>query len=130
VAAGLGLLLVLAGTVHGSDADFPFGPFRMYSTRHDPNGNAGEIRVRVILVSGRIVDVTDAAGAPRRAEIEGRLSTLLAEPEQLVALAPLYTRHLPEPARMLELVRLTRVLHGGRTVRRTVQVLCSVPVPG
>ena len=37
--------LLLAGTVWGDDDAFPFGPFRMYSTRNDPNAPVISTRV-------------------------------------------------------------------------------------
>ena len=36
--AGAVLAALTAGTLVGQDHDFPFGPFRMYATRDDPNG--------------------------------------------------------------------------------------------
>ena len=44
-ATALGLVLLLAGTIWGSDDDFPFGPFRMYSTSSPPNAPAPDTRV-------------------------------------------------------------------------------------
>src|SRR6201999_1644697 len=70
LAVVVGLALVIAGTVHGQDDDFPFGPFRMYSTRDDPNGAVRELRVQLLLTTGAVQDVTNASGAPRRAELE------------------------------------------------------------
>lgn len=122
-------ILLFAGTVRGGDSDFPFGPFRMYASRHDPNGTATSLLVRAVLESGRVVDVTDAPGAPRRAELEGRLTTLRRNPAMLAQLAPLYTKHLPERARTLELVLEVYGLRGGRSKPPTFQVVCSTPVP-
>ncbi len=129
VAAAAGLLLVLGGTVRGFDHDFPFGPFRMYATRVDPNGVSRDLRVRVVLVSGAVLDRTDLAGAPRRAELEGQLDQLRKDPQRLARLVPIYTAHLPSPARTLQLVWREHRLKDGRAQPATFSVACSVAVP-
>ncbi len=120
--------LVLAGTVSGNDDDFPAGPFRMYSTRDDPNGEVRELRVQVLTKSGQVLDVTNTAGAPRRAELEGRLGDLVARPAELAKLAPLYTGRLHDVARTLRLVWLVHPLHHGRSANPTISVICSTSV--
>ena len=120
--------LVLAGTVSGNDDDFPFGPFRMYSTRDNPNGEVRELRVQVLTTSGQVLDVTNTAGAPRRAELEGRIGDLVARPAELAKLAPLYTARLHNMARALRLVWLVHPLHHGRSAATTTSVICSTSV--
>ncbi len=122
------LALVLAGTVWGSDDDFPLGPFHMYSSRTDPNGVSRELRVRIVLDSGATVDVTNASGAPRRAELEGRIAQLTSDPTELAALVPLYTAHVSAPARSLELVWENHRLSHGRSLPPTYTVITSSAV--
>lgn len=129
VAAATGLVLILNGTVRGSDHDFPFGPFRMYATRVDPDGIGRDLRVRVVLVSGAVLDRTDLLGAPRRAELEGQLNQLRNDPRLLQRLVPIYTADLPGPARTLELVWRKHRLKDGRAQPATYSVVCSVAVP-
>lgn len=124
----VGLVLVFAGTVHGQDDDFPFGPFRMYSTRDDPNGQVRELRVQLLLQSGGVQDVTNASGAPRRAELEGRIADLSAHPAELAKLVPPYVAHATGPVRELRLVWLVHPLHHGRSARPTTSIICSTPV--
>ncbi len=121
-------VVVLAGTVNGDDDDFPFGPFRMYSTRDDPNGAVRELRVQVLTQSGEVLDVTNTAGAPRRAELEGRLGDLVAHQSELAKLVPLYTAHLHGSARTLRLVWLVHPLHHGRSTTPTISVIRLIPV--
>jgi hypothetical protein len=121
------LTLVLAGSLWGGDTDFPFGPFRMYSTRDDPNGVVSELRVQVVIRSGAVVDVTNASGAPRRAELEGRIAEITSHPSILVKLVPLYTRHVAAAAQ-LRLVWEHHQLEGGRSQPAYDDVICSVPV--
>lgn len=87
LAAGVGLVLITAGTLLGSDDDFPVGPLRMYSVRDDPNGTVTQAVVLALSADGRAIDVTNARGAPRRAELEGRLSELARRPAVFAALA-------------------------------------------
>ncbi|HEY7047280.1 MAG TPA: hypothetical protein VH373_08675 [Jatrophihabitantaceae bacterium] len=122
------LVLVIAGTVNGQDDDFPFGPFKMYSTRDDPNGQVNELRVQLLLKSGAVQDVTNASGAPRRAELEGRVADLTAHPAELAQLAPLYVAHASGPVRELRLVWLVHPLHDGRSAPARTAVICSTPV--
>ncbi|HZE50699.1 MAG TPA: hypothetical protein VE074_14110 [Jatrophihabitantaceae bacterium] len=122
------LALVFAGTLYGQDDDFPFGPFRMYSTRDNPNGEVRELRVQLLLASGGVLDVTNASGAPRRAELEGRIGDLTARPGELAKLAPLYAAHAHGQARTLRLIWLVHPLHHGRSARPTTSIICSVPV--
>jgi hypothetical protein len=113
--------------VGGSDSDFPFGPFRMYATRDDPNGVVRVLHVQVVTATGRVVDVTNAADAPRRSELEGRVSQIVADPHQLSALAPIYARDVPD-ARAVQLVWRDFALHDGRREQTTDQLVLRVPV--
>ena len=75
--AAVTAVLLLAGTFWGQDDDFPFGPFRMYSTAPDPTpwrnpGRGGH-------VSGRVVRFTERNGGIRRAEIEGQQQESVAD---------------------------------------------------
>jgi hypothetical protein len=126
VAVCLGL--VLAGSLYGQDDDFPFGPFRMYSTRDNPNGQVLELRVQLLLTSGGVQDVTNASGAPRRAELEGRIGDLTSHPAALEKLVPFYVAHATGPVRTMRLVWLVHPLHHGRSARPTVLPICSAPV--
>jgi hypothetical protein len=124
------LTLVIAGTVNGQDDDFPFGPFRMYSTRDNPNGAVRELRVQLLLTSGVVQDVTNASGAPRRAELEGRVGDLAAHPDEVAKLVPFYVGHASGPVRELRLVWLVHPLHHGRSAPPKTSLICSTPVTG
>ena len=120
--------LLIIGTVHGSDDDFPLGPFHMYSTRGDPNGVARELRVQIITDSGRVVDVTNAPGAPRRAELEGRVDILRTDPTELRRIASPYVAQVGPTAVELRLVWENHPLRDGRQAPAYNTVICSVPV--
>ncbi len=123
------LVLVLAGSVFGSDDDFPLGPFHMYSTRTNPNAISRELRVQLVLANGAVIDVTNASGAPRRAELEGRIGQLQADPAEVEKLVPLYTDHVSGSPRRLQLVWENHPLHNGKTAAAYDTPILSVAVP-
>lgn len=125
VLAALVAVLTLCGTLFGDDVDSPFGPFRMYATRDDPNGVVRIVAVRTVTADGRMHDVTNAGGAPRRAELEGRMSTLRADCAQFALLVPRY--HPPADVASVQLVERDYQLSKGRRASQTDDVVCSVP---
>jgi len=98
--------LLLAGTVAGVDDDFPFGPFRMYATGPDPNGDAKDTRVEGTDVDGRTVQITEGNSGIRRAEIEGQEGAYVATPSRLAEVASAYAQHTPgaTPLRAVRIV--------------------------
>lgn len=91
--------LLLAGTLVGQDDDFPFGPFRMYSTRDNPDGVVRSARVEAVDATGRVLVVPDRATGLRRAEVEGQADRFAADPSLLGELSRAHDRlHPDEPA--------------------------------
>jgi hypothetical protein len=86
-ATSLVLALMLAGTVWGDDDEFPFGPFRMYSTRADPNAPVISTRVVGVTAAGEEVRLSGGEVGLRRAEFEGQLDRIVDHPELLGLLA-------------------------------------------
>lgn len=97
--------LLLAGTFVGQDDDFPFGPFRMYATRDDPNGSAVSTRVEAVDSTGRTLVVPDRATGMRRAEIEGQADRFVADPALLADISRAHDRLRPDEPRY-ETVRI------------------------
>ncbi|MER7166124.1 hypothetical protein ABT336_08635 [Micromonospora sp. NPDC000207] len=110
-ATALGLALLLAGTVWGSDDHFPFGPFRMYATSNPPNEPAPDTRVEGVDSDGALVDLDQNATGIRRAEIEGQQSWYVAEPERLREVADAYADRHPDAPALAE-VRIVIRWHG------------------
>ncbi len=81
------LALLLAGTVWGDDDAFPFGPFRMYSTRNDPNTPVISTRAVGVTAAGEEVRLSGGQVGLRRAEFEGQINRLREQPELLGLLA-------------------------------------------
>jgi len=95
--------LVLAGTFVGQDDDFPFGPFRMYSTRDDPDGTVVSTRVEAVDRTGTVRAVDERSTGLRRAEVEGQVARFRARPELLGALAAAHRRLRPHEPPFVEL---------------------------
>ena len=91
--------LVLAGTLVGQDDDFPFGPFRMYSTRDDPDGQVVSTRIEAVDTGGTLRVVDERSTGLKRAEVEGQVARFVADPALLGALSRAHDRLRPqEPA--------------------------------
>ncbi|WP_091536759.1 hypothetical protein [Modestobacter sp. DSM 44400] len=93
--AAVVLALLLVGTVWANDSAFPFGPFRMYSTRADPNAPVISTRVVGLTGAGEEVRLSGGEVGLRRAEFEGQLSRLEADPELLGLLADQFAERHP-----------------------------------
>ena len=89
------LAVVLAGTTWGDDDTFPFGPFRMYSTRADPNAAVVSTRVVGLTAAGEEVRLSGGQVGLRRAEFEGQLTRVEEHPELLGLLADSYAAKHP-----------------------------------
>lgn len=101
--------LTVAGTLVGQDDDFPFGPFRMYSTRDDPDGTVVSTRVEARDAAGRLRVVDERSTGLKRAEVEGQVGRFVRDPELLGALARAHRRLRPEEPPLTELRVVERV---------------------
>jgi hypothetical protein len=107
-AAGAVLAVVLAGTVWGDDDAFPFGPFRMYSTRADPDQPVISTRVVGLTATGEEVRLSGGQVGLRRAEFEGQLPRIVEDPELLGLLADSYAEKHPDAEPMVEVQVIQR----------------------
>ena len=89
-------VLLLAGTLVGDDDDFPFGPFKMYAGRHDPNAQVVSTRVEALDRAGRVLVVDERSTGLRRAEIEGQIERLRSDPALLGALSRAHDAPRPQ----------------------------------
>lgn len=127
VAATAALALLLAGSISGSDDDFPFGPFRMYAGVNDPNGAVNSTTLQAVLPDGRVVTVDQRSTGFRRADLEGQIDAFRANPGLLAAIAAAHDRLHPDEPRYVELrVNLRQYpLHHGTLGAATDTVLAS-----
>jgi hypothetical protein len=96
------LALILAGTVWGTDDDFPFGPFKMYSTRADPDTPVVSTRVVGLTAIGEEVRLSGGQVGLRRAEFEGQLPRIVEHPQLLGLLADSYAERHPGAEELVE----------------------------
>jgi hypothetical protein len=87
---------MLAGTVWGDDDAFPFGPFRMYSTRNDPNAPVISTRAVGLTAAGEEVRLSGGQVGLRRAEFEGQIDRLREHPELLGLIADAFADANPD----------------------------------
>ena len=116
----IGFALLLIGTVRGTDDDFPFGPFRMYSTSDPPDAPAPDTRVEGVDRTGAVVDLGQAATGIRRAEIEGQQGRYAADPALLRQVADAYVERHPGAPELVEVRIVVRWydIQGGRPTGR------------
>lgn len=90
-------VLLLLGTAVGSDDDFPFGPFRMYATADSRSGEVVSTSIEVRTADGAFhtAPLTPESTGLRRAEVEGQLARLIADPGLLRLLAVAHHRRQP-----------------------------------
>ena len=100
--AAVVLTLLLVGAVWGDDDAFPFGPFRMYSTRADPDAAVVSTRVVGLTAGGEEVRLSGGQVGLRRAEFEGQLPRIEAHPELLGLLADSYAAKHPGAEELVE----------------------------
>jgi hypothetical protein len=123
VAAGL----LLAGSVWGSDDDFPFGPFRMYAGVNDPNGVVVSSYLQATLPGGKVIRVDERGTGLRRAELEAELPDFVRDPASLSRLAAAHHRLHPDeaPYVAVEVVRLDQHLHHAALAQQTSTVVAE-----
>ncbi|PRX96067.1 hypothetical protein [Allonocardiopsis opalescens] len=118
VACTVCLALLTFGTFFWDDFHFPFGPFRMYSTRNDPNGT-----IQVAILQGRTEsqDWHDLPFHPditgvNRAEVEGQIPLFEADPDRLSVIADAMAAQQPhlEPLTGVRLINRYHLLEERR----------------
>jgi hypothetical protein len=102
-AVGAVAALLLYGSAWGQDDNFPFGPMNQYSFRTDPNGEIRALWLDADTAAGTHLRLNIASSADvgiARAEIEGQLDRIIAEPARLQELADAYARLHPDRPRL------------------------------
>ena len=111
--------VVTIGTFWGQDDHFPFGPFRMYSVANKTNGEIRVPALEVTTASGRDLELDFEDTGMRRAEVEGQMDRLLADPSLLRHLVTGYERLHENDEELVELrlIEVTNYLRDGKTYR-------------
>ena len=129
--AGVVLALTLAGTAWGSDDDFPVGPFLMYAGRAGNDVPVGSTRVVGLTADGTEVPMSGGEVGLRRAEFEGQLGRVIAQPELLGELGEAYVQRNPsaEPLVRVDVIQRDFELRDGvQTGAYTDHVVVTAPV--
>lgn len=128
VITAVGIAVLLAGTLFGTDDHFPFGPFRMFSTTDAWSKPISIARAQVVDVDGRTIVLTEANSGVRRAEVEGQLERFRREPAALAGLADAYRAHnpsAPKVARVAVVLRHHEISRSGPTGHYTDEVVAE-----
>ena len=125
------LALLLAGTAVGDDEHFPFGPFRMYSTRNELDGQVNAARVRITTQEGELdLSIEPRSFGLRRAEIEGQIPRIVEDPDLLEHLGHAYENiHPGVRAESVELYFVITDLEGGRPVSEMEKTIATWTAP-
>ena len=131
-AAVIGLLAY--GSHRGSDDLFPFSPMTQYSFRIDPDGEIRALWLEADDVDGlrfRVDISNSAAVGVARAELEGQLDKILADPSRMQALAQAWADLHPDRPALRRLVIGTDVitLHAGSEAARRADTFTQWEVP-
>ncbi|RJK92945.1 hypothetical protein [Vallicoccus soli] len=130
-----GTLLVTYGTARGTDDLWPFAPMSQFAFGVDLDGEIRSTYVDALTTEG---DVVRVPLSPRgvgvgRAEVEGQLPSIVADPSKLGALAVAQRRLHPDEPQYVRLwlrQEVTR-LRGGRDAGRSDELLATWDVvPG
>lgn len=116
--AVVGLVLLVHGSVRGTDDLWPFGPMSQYAMTVADDASITYTRISAQTDAGTTVDVPlniEGAGVAR-AEIEARTGPIVADPSLLQAVADGWARKHPDEPKYvkLELIRDTTTLVDGR----------------
>lgn len=117
------------GSWRATDDAFPVGPFVMFAFTTPPDGEVSSAAVEAVDVSGRRapVELEPETVGLRRAEMEGQIGRVIAQPRLLGALA--VTHHELQPAapqwQQVDLVEHRVQLHDGRVLSESTVVLAS-----
>ena len=132
-ATTLVLVLLLAGTLWGTDDHFPFGPFKMYAGRAEPTGQVNSTRVVGLTAAGEEVRLSGGQVGLRRAEFEGQLPRLERQPELLGLLAESFADRHPSAPDLVSVQVVTRqyeLRDGVETGAYSDTVLVEHPLEG
>ena len=124
----IGVAVLLAGTLFGTDDHFPFGPFRMFATTNSWSEPISIARAEVVGADGRTIVLTEANSGVRRAEVEGQLDRFRREPAVLAGLADAYRAHnpsAPKVVRVAVVIRHHEISRSGPTGRYTDETVAE-----
>jgi hypothetical protein len=96
IAAYLAIGLLLVGTFWGLDDHFPFGPFRMYSTKDEVDGPVRSLLFEGAYEDGAPFTIGSSSLGLRRAEADGQVERVREDPEFLRHFVEAYEAFHPD----------------------------------
>jgi hypothetical protein len=125
--AAAAVVLLLGGTVAGTNDWFPFGPFTMYAGHYAPNGVITSNSLMAQTAAGRDVLVTEADTGLTRAELEGELFSFQKDPGRLGSLARAFHLRHPGASPYVEMwiAQQRWQLHNRTVVRQSAVILAQ-----
>jgi hypothetical protein len=126
--ATLGVIAGLfAGTFWGDDDNFPFGPFRMFSTTNQLDGHVDSAEIWGVTASGEEILLEWSWIGLRRAEIEGQMPRFAEDPDALRHVATAYDHFHAEGPELvgIKLRERVQMLKDGRPDGEPVVVLLA-----
>ncbi|MQA78246.1 MAG: hypothetical protein GEV10_07175 [Streptosporangiales bacterium] len=102
--------LFVAGSLVGDDHWWPFGPWRMFATATKPTGAVSVMSIEVRTTVSRqwtVAAINPSDVGLNRAEIEGQVPEIVADPDRLGTLAQSHERLRPDAPEWTD-VRLVR----------------------
>jgi hypothetical protein len=124
-----GVVLLVHGSLRGSDDQWPLGPMSQYAMRVERDADVVQIRAYATTSAGPMeVPLTSKGCGIGRSEVEGRLDDYVHDPAKLQVLADGWHRlHPDEPEfQSIRLVREIQQLRGGRLVPGVVSEQLAV----
>jgi hypothetical protein len=107
--------LALAGSLWGTDDDFPLGPQLQFANADPPNEPVVVLRVEAVDAAGKRFELGERETGIRRAEIEDQVERFKSDPALLRSVGDAYvTRHpgAPRPVE-IDLIARSHELHNG-----------------
>ena len=118
---------LIVGTFWGDDDNFPFGPFRMFSTTNQLDGHVDAAEVWGVTSSGEEIQIEWDQIGLRRAEIEGQMPRFAEDPDALRHVATAYEHFYPEGPELVavKLRERVQILKDGRPEGEPIVVLLA-----
>ncbi len=117
------------GSWRATDDAFPVGPFVMFAFTTPPDGEVRSAAVEAVDLTGHRapVELEPQTVGLRRAEMEGQIGRVIAQPQLLGALAAAHQKLQPTAPqwRQVDLVEHRVQLHDGRVLSESTVVLAS-----
>jgi len=124
---------LLYGSAYGEDDLWPFGPMVQFAFRTDPDGEIRSTFIDADTMDGRRtrVDLSSGGVGVGRAEVEGQLTKIVAEPFRLQDIATAQRRLHPDQPQFAVLYLRQDVidLQDGRKAAERTETLATWTVP-